>query len=94
MNENSVLGVVFLLSGLWSFAGGLFGLPMFLNSRRVRAVASLIGYGPTRLLYVVFGLLLMGGGTAAGLGYVDLRRHGRGRVAPAPIVSPAPVASP
>ncbi len=70
MGQSQVLGLLLLLSGLFSVAGGAFGWTWFLHSRRARFIVSLIGRTGSRIFYVILGLLLTVLGASVLLGGV------------------------
>lgn len=51
-------GIIIVAAGLFSFAAGLFNWQWFMNARKVRAMARLIGPAGVRVFYMILGLAI------------------------------------
>lgn len=77
MSESTLIGLLIFLAGGWSFLGSALGLPIFVNNRKFRGMASIFGVGAARLFYAVLGFAMICGGFAAMAGFVKLDRGHR-----------------
>lgn len=71
MGEANIAGIVVILCGMFSAAGGLFGWDWFLNHRKARLWVKLLGRNGARGFYVVLGVALAGFGSALLMGVLE-----------------------
>ena len=55
-------GIILILIGLFTIAGGIFDWEWFLGHWKARLFVKLFGHTGARIFYIVFGLTIMGVG--------------------------------
>ena len=55
---NDAWGLIIVLAGVFSIAGGVFDWEWFMNHRKARAICWLCGRGGARIFYVVLGIAM------------------------------------
>jgi Immunity protein 17 len=58
-------GLMIIALGLFSFGGGYYQWPFFMNNSRARFVATILSRTGARIFYMAVGLLIVGLGVAA-----------------------------
>lgn len=58
--EAALPGILLVLAGLFSVAGGVFNWNWFMNSRRARFFVAIMSRTGARIFYVVLGLIIAG----------------------------------
>lgn len=66
----NLTSILFVAVGIFSICGGVFNWEWFMNNRKAQLWVSLIGRGPTRIFYIILGLVLSTLGVLMGLGIV------------------------
>jgi hypothetical protein len=54
--KKELVGLLLVLVGFFSIAGGIFNFEWFMNSRKARACVNLLGRSGARIFYGVLGL--------------------------------------
>lgn len=62
---NFVVGFMIIALGMFSFGGGFYQWPWFMNNSRARFVATILSRTGARIFYMVVGVFFAGLGVAA-----------------------------
>lgn len=60
-----ILGIIFIIVGGFMLGVGIFNLHQFIPKRRMGGLVDQFGYGGVRVLYIIFGTVIMISGLTA-----------------------------